>query len=115
VGSCRYGSLLFKRPLAQRHNPCFPHMRLAVRGVRTRLVDGSRRRMGTGIIAGGWSIGLEAGVPRIRSGEEQDVYTGWRRLLAWTGRAGAVARVKRRTHRRDRRESRQRLRGQDWD
>ena len=37
--------------------------------------------------------------------EEQDVYTGWRKVLIWTGRAGTVKGVKRRTHRRERREA----------
>ena len=42
---------------------------------------------------------------RIVTGEEQDVYTAWRRLYYWTQRAGAVKAVKRRTHRRERREA----------
>lgn len=43
---------------------------------------------------------------RIVNGEEQDVYTGWRKYLAWTSRPGAVKKVKRRTHKRERREAR---------
>lgn len=35
--------------------------------------------------------------------EEQDAYTGWRRVLASMQRAGAVKQVKQRTHRRERR------------
>jgi len=38
--------------------------------------------------------------------EEQDVYTGWRRLYAYTRKAGVVAAVKRTTHKRERREAR---------
>lgn len=41
---------------------------------------------------------------RIVTADEQDVYTGWRRVLVWTQRAGAVKAVKRGTHRRERRE-----------
>lgn len=40
----------------------------------------------------------------IKDGDEQDVYTGWRKMLVWTSRAGAVKKVKKRTHRRERRE-----------
>jgi hypothetical protein len=42
---------------------------------------------------------------RIVSGEEQDAYTGWRHVLIYMGRPGAVKSVKRRTHKRERRES----------
>lgn len=42
---------------------------------------------------------------RIVTGDEQDAYTRWRRLLIWTSRPGAVKKVKRRTHRRERREA----------
>lgn len=41
----------------------------------------------------------------IKDWDEQDVYTAWRRLYCWTQRAGAVKRVKKRTHRRERREA----------
>ena len=41
---------------------------------------------------------------RIVTNEEQDVYTAWRRLYCWTQRAGATKKVKRRTHRRERRD-----------
>lgn len=40
----------------------------------------------------------------IKDGDEQDIYTGWRRVLCWTSRAGAVKKVKKRTHRRERRD-----------
>lgn len=39
----------------------------------------------------------------LTSGDEQDVFTGWRRWLCWTRRAGAVKRVKRGYWRRFRR------------
>ena len=41
----------------------------------------------------------------IKNWEEQDAYTGWRKMLVWTSRAGAVKAVKRRTHKRERREA----------
>lgn len=47
---------------------------------------------------------------RIVDWEEQDAYTGWRRLLIWTSRPGAVKKVKRRTHKRERREARAAIR-----
>jgi hypothetical protein len=40
----------------------------------------------------------------VRGAAENDVYTGWRRMLCWTQRAGAVKSVKKSTHRRERRE-----------
>lgn len=42
---------------------------------------------------------------RILHEEEHDVYTKWRKLLYWTQRPGAVKKVKRRTHKRERREA----------
>jgi hypothetical protein len=45
--------------------------------------------------------------------DEQDAYSGWRRLLASFQRAGAVKRVKTRTHRRERREARASIRRGD--
>lgn len=41
----------------------------------------------------------------IKGYDEEDVYTGWRKLLCWTARPGAVKKVKRRTHKRERREA----------
>lgn len=35
----------------------------------------------------------------IRTGDEQDVHTSWRRRYVWTQRAGATAAVKRRSRR----------------
>lgn len=49
---------------------------------------------------------------RIVTGEEQDAYTRWRKLLCWTQRAGAVKAVKTRTHRRERREGKQEIKEQ---
>lgn len=43
---------------------------------------------------------------RIVTAEEQDAYTGWRRLYCYTQRAGVVKAIKTRTHRRERREAR---------
>jgi len=43
---------------------------------------------------------------RIVTAEEQDAYTGWRRLYCYTQRAGVVKSIKARTHRRERREAR---------
>lgn len=42
---------------------------------------------------------------QIVTGEEQDAYTGWRRVLAYMQRPGAVSDVKRRTHKRERRDA----------
>jgi hypothetical protein len=47
---------------------------------------------------------------RIREGSEQDVHTGWRRLLVYTQRAGVTAAIKRRTRRRERREAKAEIR-----
>lgn len=41
---------------------------------------------------------------RVVTPEEQDVHTGWRRLYAYTARAGVTSAAKRRTRRRERRE-----------
>jgi hypothetical protein len=47
---------------------------------------------------------------RILASEEQDCYTGWRKLLIYTQRAGVVKSVKRRTHKRMRREGKREAR-----
>ncbi len=44
----------------------------------------------------------------IKNADEQDVYTLARKFYVWTQRAGAVKKIKKRTHRRERRESK------DW-
>lgn len=43
---------------------------------------------------------------RIITDDEQDVHTGWRRLISSYKRAGKAKRTKRRTNRRERREGR---------
>lgn len=50
---------------------------------------------------------------RIITADEQDVYTGWRRIYCWTQRAGATSEVKRRTRRRERREGKAEI-GREW-
>jgi hypothetical protein len=40
----------------------------------------------------------------VKSGDEQDVFTRWRRAYCWTQRAGACKRVKRQANRRERRQ-----------
>jgi hypothetical protein len=47
---------------------------------------------------------------RIHDGDEQDVYTGWRKLYVWTKRAGAVKKIKKRTHKRERQEAKEEIR-----
>ncbi len=42
---------------------------------------------------------------RIVTGEEQDLYTSWRRVLFW--QRGERKKIKRRTHKRERHEGRQ--------
>lgn len=46
----------------------------------------------------------------IKSADEQDVFTGWRRAYCWTQRAGACKKVKRRANRRERREGKREAR-----
>lgn len=50
---------------------------------------------------------------RIITGDEQDVHTPWRRMFVWTQRAGATAKVKRRTRRRERRDGKRETRNPD--
>ena len=47
---------------------------------------------------------------KMKSGDEYDVHTKWRKLYCWTQRAGATAKVKRRTRRRERHEAKQEFR-----
>jgi hypothetical protein len=42
----------------------------------------------------------------IKHWAEEDAYTGWRRYYCYLQRAGAVKKIKRMTHRRERREAR---------
>ena len=50
---------------------------------------------------------------RVVTGDEQDAYSRWgRKYLCWLNRPGAVKSVKRRTHRRERREGRAEIREQ---
>jgi len=51
----------------------------------------------------------------IITGEEQDAYTSWRKVLAWTQRSGAVKAVKKRTHRRERRAAKAAMEQRRWD
>lgn len=43
---------------------------------------------------------------RVADSDEQDAYTAWRRLYVYTQRAGVVRSIKRKTHKRERREAR---------
>lgn len=47
---------------------------------------------------------------RIHTADEQDAYTVWRRYYCYTQRSGVVRKIKRTTHRRERREARAELR-----
>lgn len=49
---------------------------------------------------------------RMVDGEEWDAYTRWRHLLIYMGRPGVVKKIKRRTHKRERREARNEIREQ---
>lgn len=46
---------------------------------------------------------------KIRPGEEQDVYTKFRKYLIWASRPGKVKKVKRRTHKRERQEAKREI------
>lgn len=48
--------------------------------------------------------------PVLGSGAEQDAYTGWRRVLRYLDRPGVVKRIKRSTHKRERREAAREIR-----
>lgn len=49
----------------------------------------------------------------IVSWDEEDAYTGWRKVLCYLDKAGAVKYIKRKTHRRERREAKQAIRRGD--
>jgi hypothetical protein len=48
---------------------------------------------------------------RIVTGEEQDAYTGWRKVMFW--QRGELKKIKRRTHKRERREGKNDIRKED--
>lgn len=48
--------------------------------------------------------------PPLKSADEQDVMTAWRRFYCWTQRTGATSKVKRRFRRRERQALRAELR-----
>lgn len=47
---------------------------------------------------------------QIVSGDEQDAYTGWRKVLIYLSRPGVVKKIKRRTHKRERRVAKESIR-----
>jgi hypothetical protein len=60
---------------------------------------------GCRVVVAGQQARAAAMTRRVVLAEEDDVYTGWRRVLCWTQRPGTVKAVKRRTHKRERREA----------
>lgn len=52
---------------------------------------------------------------RCVTADERDAYTAWRKVLCYMGRPGVVKAIKRRTHKRERREARQAIRRGDDD
>lgn len=40
----------------------------------------------------------------LKNGDEQDAYTRWRGMLVYLGRPGVVKKIKRATHKRERRD-----------
>lgn len=50
---------------------------------------------------------------RCVTADEHDAYTAWRKMLCYLGRPGVVKAIKRRTHKRERREARQAIRRGD--
>jgi hypothetical protein len=46
----------------------------------------------------------------MSSWDEHDAYTGWRRVLCYIGRPGVRRSIKRKTHKRERREARAAIR-----
>ena len=45
--------------------------------------------------------------------DEDDAYTGWRKVYCYLDKAGAVKYIKRKTHRRERREAKRMIRDGD--
>ena len=64
--------------------------------------------MGDGDVGGG--RGAEVVTRPVKSGDEQDVFTGWRKVYKYTQRAGVCKKVKRQANRRERREGKQEAR-----
>lgn len=50
---------------------------------------------------------------RIVGWDEEDAYTSWRRFYCYLRRAGVVKAIKRRTHKRERREAKAAIRAGD--
>ena len=48
----------------------------------------------------------------IKTADEQDAYTGWRKYFIYLNRPGAVKKVKKSTHRRERREGKKEIKDQ---
>lgn len=46
---------------------------------------------------------------RIAGWDEEDAYTGWRKYYCYLDKAGAVRYIKRKTHRRERREAKRQI------
>ena len=51
---------------------------------------------------------------RIVTASEQDAYTSWRRAYCYLQRPGVVKKIKRMTHKRERREGRSSAAAKDW-
>lgn len=51
----------------------------------------------------------------IKTADEQDAYTGWRKVLKYMERPGVVKKIKRRTHKRERQEGKHEAREQMGD
>lgn len=50
---------------------------------------------------------------QIKSWDEDDAYTSWRQVYCYLNKAGAVKYIKRKTHRRERREAKRAIRNGD--
>jgi hypothetical protein len=55
---------------------------------------------------------MPMGKRKIVLWDEQEAYTGWRKYSGWLQRPGVVKAIKRRTHKRERKEARAEIRGQ---
>lgn len=54
----------------------------------------------------------QMGRRRMVNAEEVDAYTGWKRVMCYIQRSGVVAKIKRTTHKRERREGQREIRDQ---